>query len=308
MEEKLQEIRGILTSADVSNDEIVAVQGDIDRISNVLSETSVKLNVLDGDLASIKASILQGKSSLDYLKTDAETLKLKAQDMKDEITALQETNVQGALNLTREAKIRSEEAAAKVAQIQREGGDLLNSAQLRIATEKRMNRSRTDFESTQRQNEEALEEINNQIKKLDNKIPDLNRQVCDGATSRDEPCDSLCGGAGCGKCGGLSCLDGALSKASEAVIQAENTREVLSNKHETAERVLYEVRQARQISEGAANQAQAAYNMANQAKERSLGEMARVSELTRRIDEFNSNEQATPEDVKALAEEVFCAF
>ena len=60
--------------------------------------------------------------------------------------------------------------------------------------------------------------------------------MCDGTTSVDEPCDSLCGGAGCGKCGGLSCLEGALSKATEAVNSANYADQVLREKDVKAER------------------------------------------------------------------------
>ncbi len=57
---------------------------------------------------------VKGTSGLDYLRTDSDTLKLNAEEMKDQITRLQEANVEGALNLTREAKRRSDEAAMKV--------------------------------------------------------------------------------------------------------------------------------------------------------------------------------------------------
>jgi coxsackievirus/adenovirus receptor len=43
--------------------------------------------------------------------------------------------------------------------------------------------------------------------------------VCDG---RGDPCDDVCGGGGCGKCGGLSCGDGALTKADKAIEHANN--------------------------------------------------------------------------------------
>ncbi len=66
-----------------------------------------------------------------------------------------------------------------------------------------------------------------QIFSLESKIPELNAQICDGSTSVDDPCDELCGGAGCGgMCGGLSCLNGALSKAEEALNSAKMADEV----------------------------------------------------------------------------------
>ena len=74
-------------------------------------------------------------------------------------------------------------------------------------------------------------------------IPGLNNQVCDGQTTVDEPCDSLCGGAGCGKCGGISCLDGALSKAGEAVKSAEQADKLLREKDSEAQQILGKISQ-----------------------------------------------------------------
>ena len=59
--------------------------------------------------------------------------------------------------------------------------------------------------------------------------------VCDGKTTVDQPCDELCGGAGCDKCGGLSCLNGALSRADEAVKAANNADALLIEKDGKAE-------------------------------------------------------------------------
>ncbi len=66
----------------------------------------------------------------------------------------------------------------------------------------------------------------------------LRFQVCDGSTSASVPCDDLCGGAGCGKCGGLSCLNGALSKAEEAVKSARAADKMLVEKDREAEQVM----------------------------------------------------------------------
>ena len=86
MEAKLKEIKEILESASISNDELVGVQSDIDKISGVLAETTARLNDLDSDLAGTKQSMMQGNSQLEYLRSDADKLKLNAQDMKDSIT------------------------------------------------------------------------------------------------------------------------------------------------------------------------------------------------------------------------------
>ena len=86
MESKLREIKDILKSASISNDELIAVQNDIDQISNVLTETTGKLDGLDNSLADTKQTMMQATSNLEYLKGDADRLKMNAQDMKDSIT------------------------------------------------------------------------------------------------------------------------------------------------------------------------------------------------------------------------------
>ena len=88
MEAKLREIKEILESASISNDELVGVQSDIDKIASVLTETTSRLNDLDSDLAGTKQNMMQGNSQLEYLRGDADKLKLNAQDMKDSITRL----------------------------------------------------------------------------------------------------------------------------------------------------------------------------------------------------------------------------
>ena len=49
---------------------------------------------------------------------------------------------------------------------------------------------------------------------------------------------------------------------------------------------------------------QAAYDLSNEAKNRSMGEMSRVNDLISKIEGFTSGDKAKPEDVKTLANEV----
>ena len=58
-----------------------------------------------------------------------------------------------------------------------------------------------NIEASAADNTRDLETVAEEIARLEDRIPELNKAVCDGETSREEPCDDLCGGAGCGKCG-----------------------------------------------------------------------------------------------------------
>ena len=69
-------------------------------------------------------------------------------------------------------------------------------------------------------------------------------------------------------------------------------------------KVLREITKAQQKAETAAEEAQKAYDLASEAKNRSLGEMERVDALTENIDSYMNDDKATPEQVQELAEQV----
>ena len=220
---------------------------------------------MDDDIADVRQSILQAQANLEYLKEDSDQLTQDAQIMKDEITELQETNVEGALNLTKEARERSQKAAQQVEQIQAANGPLMESENNRKRTNNLMKNAGVSYKQTQDEDQQTLRDVAQKIRDLEYEIPGLNKKgdlilkcfhtffsirytdysprkshiifslVCDGKTTVDQPCDELCGGAGCDKCGGLSCLNGALSRADEAVKAANNADALLIEKDGKAE-------------------------------------------------------------------------
>ena len=64
-------------------------------------------------------------------------------------------------------------------------------------------------------------------------------KVCDG---RGDPCDSRCGGGGCGKCGGVSCDQGAATKSANSIDLAERADAVLMEKQQIVNQLLRSVR------------------------------------------------------------------
>ena len=131
---------------------------------------------MDDDIADVKQSIQQEQSKLDYLKYESDLLTQNAQEMKDQITELQETNVEGALNLTKEARQRSQDAADKVFNIQSRGGDLDQSKNKRVKTNDLMQNSGVSYEETQQGDQETLRDVTNKISALEREIPGLNKQ------------------------------------------------------------------------------------------------------------------------------------
>ena len=86
-----------------------------------------------------------------------------------------------------------------------------------------------------------LNTVTEEITRLEDKIPGLNKAVCDGDTTREDPCDDLCGGAGCGKCGDVSCGEGALTKSQDALKDAEDAEKLLKEKDLEAEEALNKI-------------------------------------------------------------------
>merc|ERR1712198_172355 len=145
--------------------------------------------------------------------------------------------------------------------------------------------------------------VTDEILRLEDRIPELNKAVCDGETSRDDPCDDLCGGAGCGKCGDVSCGEGALTKSQDALKDAKDAEELLKNKYLEAEEALNKINSVHNSVTKAADQAQTAFDMANDAKSRSQGESEMVDELNKKIEKFLTDNSATPDQVKEVANE-----
>merc|ERR1719507_587916 len=148
-----------------------------------------------------------------------------------------------------------------------------------------------------------LEDVTGDIRRLEERIPELNKAVCDGETTVDEPCDDLCGGAGCGKCGDVSCGEGALTKAQDAVTDAKEAEKILAEKHPKAEEALASINSVHDYVQQSASLAQVAYDKANEARTRSQSESEQVDALTKKIDDFLDAQHATPEQVKEVAQE-----
>ena len=107
-----------------------------------------------------------------------------------------------------------------------------------------------------------------EITRLEDMIPGLNKAVCDGETTREDPCDDLCGGAGCGKCGDVSCGEGALTKSQDALKDAEDAERLLKEKDLEAEEALNKINSVHNSVQRAAQLADEAKQAAEDAQSR----------------------------------------
>merc|ERR1719277_2312618 len=180
---------------------------------------------------------------------------------------------------------------------------LYESARIRGTTQRKIKEMKENIDQSQAANSRDLNAVTDEILRLEDRIPELNKAVCDGETSRDDPCDDLCGGAGCGKCGDVSCGEGALTKSQDALKDAKDAEMLLKEKDLVAEEALNKISSVYGKVEKSSELAQEAYDMAYDAKNRSQSESERVDLLTKKIDDFLEDDNATPEQVKDVAEE-----
>ena len=269
MESSIEEVNDIISRSSLKNDELEKFTDSIKSIESELEATTTRSKQLDSSLANTEQSIHQGNYNLTQLSKDAEKLKRDANGIKDEATKLQEANVAGALKLTSSAADKSDQAAAQVAMITGAGGVLQQSNQQRRATEVLLKDSlQQGIADNTNTNIADLADVTREIRRLEEKIPELNKAVCDGDTTVEEPCHDLCGGAGCGKCGDVSCNKGALTMAQDAVTDAKEAEKILKEKDTKAEEALSEINSVYGKVRESADLAQQAYDRSSEARNR----------------------------------------
>ncbi|XP_066997490.2 laminin subunit beta-1 [Anabrus simplex] len=298
MEKKLNDVKQMLDNTTVSMHDLESMTRRVDGLRSQLNRSSEYLVGVDSLIQNTTQRILFANATLGPLQDRANQLKATAQSLKDNATQLQEANVEGALNLTREAQQRSQRAQ-----------DVANSTHNIIIDSERnfrrtqalVNHTSMQIEDDLKERDEQLELLTTHLKDLESEIPELNEQVCD---KRGNPCDSVCGGAGCGKCGGISCQNGAVSKAEAAYSFAEKTEEAIQNKEEEAEKLLRGISQAREEAVISGNLAKDAYNTALLAHNQSGNMLQQREAVLKDLKQHFETSGALPAEIRTLAQEV----
>lgn len=169
-----------------------------------------------------------------------------------------------------------------------------------------MDARQDEYDEQYELNEEGLEQIHLDVESLEDQIVDLNEVVCD---KRGDPCDSFCGGAGCGHCGSaLSCDAGAVPRANNAMDYARKAEKTLQEKHAAVDELLRQVSDAERTCDAAHREAEGAHSEAERAKEQSEGVRADLQELIDRISEFMAERGARPADIRAVRLSLFKTY
>ncbi len=123
METKLTEVKTLLVNTTMSGRELAQLEQLFDSIKTNLTQAGEQLDGLDATLDNTTQRVFLAGLALTDLRTKAADLQAAAQSLKSNATRLQEATVEGALNLTREARQRSQKAQDRVEFTQQPASD-----------------------------------------------------------------------------------------------------------------------------------------------------------------------------------------
>nr|XP_018916395.1 PREDICTED: laminin subunit beta-1 [Bemisia tabaci] len=293
MEKKIDDIRVMLANTSKSAVDLQRLQDLVSQIRLTLM-SSDGLNGVNKQLEDTAQKIITSNFELDNIRNKTADLKKIAEQFRDNSTQLQESNVEGALNLTKQAEERARIARDKVGTIIQLTDDVERRCK---QTEALIQRTTSQFTQDQNRNTENIKILDNEIRDLEDKIPNLNLQICG---KLGDPCDQLCGGAMCGTCGGISC-EGSVEKAGKAYDFAQEAEKAIREKQGKAEETFRGVSSARQEAWVAKNLTMATLEKSELVHNKSMDILDSSSILAQKIEEFLTPQSATPSQIRVVA-------
>ena len=235
MVNSIEQVKILLGNATVRSqdlDELNKLAQDLNKNVSASSEILLKADDL---LNNVKQRVNINDVALKTLKNKTNSLHEQALNLKENATSLQEANVQGALNVTRMMAAQSKQA-------QRMANDTKNivddADRYKKHTETLIAKNSDAVTQAHEKNKESLEKLREKLDAFAELMPDLNLNMCGQNVTE---CGSVCGGAGCGSCGGLSCDAGAVTKANQALDVAKKQSAKIKSYRDEAQQLLRSV-------------------------------------------------------------------
>jgi len=235
MEEALNEVRDLISNTTIQSQDLDALDDLADELAKNISESAKQLEEANNHLENLSQRVNLGDVALKKLRNRTNSLHEAAADLRENATRLQEENALGALNVTQQMAEQSRQAE----KMANDTANILNDAErFRKHTETLLARNRASVDDAQERNKELLKNLDEKLKTFGMAIPELNLRMC-GVNVTD--CSTICGGAGCGFCGGLSCDVGAVSKANQALDVAKQQAAKIKSHKDESEQLLRNV-------------------------------------------------------------------
>lgn len=299
IEDKLNRIKNILDNVKLDEEAIRDLAKQISELDKLLKELGETLNKYEkeaSDTTNRTQAVLDALREYDRMY---ERLTFLIDELRENATLFQEANVDGAYAIILDSQNRSREAEKMVRDLK---PMMLEQEQLRRATDLQLASTASRYNSTSLQNEAILAALARQIYELEQGIPGVNQLVCASSSTVDN-CDQLCGGALCNKCGGLSCSEGATTKASNALDLAQQAWDLLNQKYNQSKSDMDTILEAKKLSEEALKQAKAVLADCELQKSKFDKVGSELNSIMDGVDKFYLMDGARPAEVRTLGNE-----
>jgi laminin beta 1 len=299
IEGKLERIKQILDNQKLDENAIRDLARQIDELSKLLKTLAKELSDLEKEAESTTNRTIAVQDALRDFDKLADRLTILIDGLRENATQFKEWNVDSAYATILDSQNRSREAEKRVRDLK---PLMLEQEQKRRMTENMLTSTAARYNSSSLQNEAILANLARQISELENNVPGINKLVC-ASTSTVNTCDQLCGGALCNKCGGLSCSEGATTRASNALDLAQQAMELLKQKYNQSKLNLEALLAAKNMSEEALRQAKLVMTDCELQKSKFDKIGNELNGIMDGVDKFSLMEGARPAEVRTLGTE-----
>lgn len=235
MVNSIEQVKTIIGSTSVRSQDLDELNEWAEQLKKNITESALVLKEVDNQLENISERVTLADRALKLRKNRTDILHAGAAELKESATRLQEANVQGALNVTQQMAEQSRKAEKMTDETT---SVLADAERYRKNTESLLAKSSATVGEAQERNKESLVKINKKLDEFKRYMPNLNLEICGQNVSE---CSDVCGGAGCGSCGGLSCDMGALTKANQALDVAKKYSTKIKTHKDEADQLLRNV-------------------------------------------------------------------
>ena len=299
IENKLDRIKHILDSQKLDEAAIMDLKRQIEELGNLLRGLEKTLTEYEREAEWTTNRTIAVQDALRDFDNLSNRLTLLIDGLRENATQFQEANVDGAYAIILDSQNRSREAEKRVRDLK---PLMLEQESKRRQTDNMLTSMAARYNSSSLQNEAILAALARQIYELEMGVPGINQLVC-ASSSTVSTCDQMCGGALCGKCGGLSCSEAATTKASNALDLAQQAIELLNSKYNQAKLDLEALMAAKNMSEEALRQAKLVMADCELQKSKFDKIGGELNGIMDGVDNFSLMDGARPAEVRTLGTE-----
>lgn len=298
MEKELNNIADLLNYTTISTSDINEVESTLTTLNDKYKRNLKNLEHVENNIiVNATQEINLKEITLKDLQTREQSLKNITLEMKHNTTLLQEANVRGALSLIHGAKQKAVESSRTVDRAR----EITEEADRRCrGIDLNINRTSKGFNEKTNENLAIFKEMEAVLEKYNENFPNVNNKICD---KFGNPCDSLCGGAGCGTCGGVSCENGALKKSENALSVVKNVANTLKEKEAKVDETLRATSQLTRDIKESKSKAQEAFDEVNKSRNDSMDAYEKKKEVIKEMEKFLEEDRINPVNIYTLTNE-----